>query len=373
MKKITFLIIAVFLVMGSVISQNSDPMAQTEPIDSGNTLLSESNALFDLLFINNIAASTNSAALTGVLFMDGVYWFSRWNTNDLYEVDIDNNLIEAFTITGITGTRTFTTDGTNVYIATAEDKIYVVDPATKTLINTIDVTSSATVRMLTYDENLDNGNGGFWIGSFENRIIASVDMNGNELRTIPGGTHLTRPYDGVVDYTSEGGPYLWVHEFGPGTELRDFITQIDMETGQKTGIQYNFEMDAPAGTSNIQAGGLFLTDEVDPDGKMSFLGVCQSFPNLLFAVELAEPLAVTTNDSLNFSLYPNPAQKGEVFIKTTNTSEKLVSVYDVMGREILRRTVLGERMDISELNSGVYLVQLIQDELRTTRRLIVNK
>nr|MBA3985287.1 hypothetical protein [Flavobacteriales bacterium] len=158
------------------------------------------DALFDLLFNYDVGAAIGAQGQAGVAFINGEFWISAWASDLLHIVDADGVFVTTFTIPGVTGVRSITTDGTDVYLGTASTQIFVVDPNTQTLSSTINITggSGATARMLSYDATLDGGNGGFWIGSFAN-AIASVSMTGAELSVIPAATHGTTIYGGVVD------------------------------------------------------------------------------------------------------------------------------------------------------------------------------
>jgi len=62
----------------------------------------------------------------------------------------------------------------------------------------------------------------------------------------------------------------------------------------------------------------------------------------------------------NFSVYPNPAST-QVTIETSSTPAKSqLSVWDVFGKQIIRRNFTETKMkiDISNLPSGVYFVRL---------------
>ncbi|MCD2259448.1 T9SS type A sorting domain-containing protein [Psychroserpens luteolus] len=60
---------------------------------------------------------------------------------------------------------------------------------------------------------------------------------------------------------------------------------------------------------------------------------------------------------LNISLYPNPA-KDEVYIKGNTNDLSGIELYDINGKQVLVQTHSFERIDISQLESGVYLVKL---------------
>jgi len=72
-----------------------------------------------------------------------------------------------------------------------------------------------------------------------------------------------------------------------------------------------------------------------------------------------------------FSIYPNPATKGYVNIISKTPGTKNVAIFDVLGKQVANTTLSGDRLDISSLNSGVYIVKITQGNISTTKKLVV--
>lgn len=369
MKKLQLFIMA--LVMG-MFSMN----AQTQEFGpySAQPDMPE-NALFDLLYTLDIGSggSIGADGQAGVMFINGQYWVSTWAADTIHILDSSGAFVETVVIPGVTGTRSMSTDGTNVYIGAAGLQIYVVDPITKMLINTINITtaSDASARMVTYDPTLDGGLGGFWIGNFGSDI-ASVNMIGIELSVIPAAIHNTVIYGGAIDNVSPGGPFLWIHDQSGTAPSRDWTVQLNPSTGIPTGVVYDFTADGTgAGATDVLAGGLFISDEVSPT-SVALVGLCQCTPsNLIFAVELTPLLGTNDNELSDFNLYPNPATKGVVNIETATQGEKHVVVFDVLGKKVIDTVISERELNVSALKGGVYMVQVTQNNATATRKLIV--
>jgi len=76
-------------------------------------------------------------------------------------------------------------------------------------------------------------------------------------------------------------------------------------------------------------------------------------------------------DLENFNLYPNPA-KNKLNINSKNEPLKQIEVFNVLGQRIINlnfSSSLSENIDISSLNTGMYLVKINN---LITKRLIVN-
>ena len=223
-----------------------------------------------------------ASGLAGVIWTGTEFWCAAWASGDIYVADANGNALSpaSFTIPGVSGTRSMTTDGIHIYIGTAATSIYKVDPITKTLTSTIN-TSVTACRYLTYDPTLDNGNGGFWTGAYASDIVA-VSMTGATLSSISAATHgLTSIYGLAFDGYSTGGPYLWA--FDQGGNGSDII-QLSM-IGTPTGVSHDATTDLGAGASGL-AGGLFICNNFIT-GTNSIIGLSQGIS--LFSYELGDP------------------------------------------------------------------------------------
>ena len=48
-----------------------------------------------------------------------------------------------------------------------------------------------------------------------------------------------------------------------------------------------------------------------------------------------------------------------------------VQVFDLLGKEVINTEVNNERLDVSNLNAGVYMVKLTLNKNTTTKKLII--
>lgn len=369
MKKL--LILAVALAFGSNVSSYAQ-IAEAAPYAGTNQTPPSTNAMFDPLFNYNLASQIGTNGNAGVAFINNQFWVSAWASADIHLLDSGGNYIETFTIPGLTGTRSITTDGTYLYMGTAGTTIYEVDPVDRTVEGTIIITPStdAAARMCAYDPTLDGGNGGFWAASFSSDI-ASFDMNGNELSVIPFGNHNGAIYGGAVDLVSPGGPFLWIADQGAAGG-QTLVRQFSLPDGTETGAVYDYNTSGqqPSGNTSI-AGGLFISDEV-VSGKVTIIGVGQGTPDdQLFGFELASSAGVNDNFAANFNIYPNPVSGNNINIQTGVSGDMLVTVYDVLGKQVIKTTISGSELNISSLKAGVYMVNVSQNKMSVTKKLIV--
>jgi hypothetical protein len=72
-----------------------------------------------------------------------------------------------------------------------------------------------------------------------------------------------------------------------------------------------------------------------------------------------------------FSIYPNPTQKGHVNIVPKTSSSKVIVVYDVLGKELIHKKVDDQKLDVSNLMSGIYFVKINHGTKSITKKLVV--
>ena len=112
----------------------------------------------------------------------------------------------------------------------------------------------------------------------------------------------------------------------------------------------------------------------DPDFTGEFVGhLSVSTNSVAFSPGQlnSQPLSTPVSEMNIFNLYPNPTSSGFVTIKSNQMGAVQAQVFDLLGKEVLKTSVNNERMDVSNLNAGVYVVKLLQNNNTTTKKLII--
>lgn len=73
-----------------------------------------------------------------------------------------------------------------------------------------------------------------------------------------------------------------------------------------------------------------------------------------------------------FSVYPNPVNEGFVYIESNLQGEKTIELFDLTGRNVLNQSLDNEKLDVSNLNSGIYLMRISVADKSATRKIIIN-
>lgn len=357
MKKLQ-IVMSLLVVSTTCFAQQNNSEAAPFP---SSTSATEQRALWTIQL--DVDPKPIALGLAGALWTGTEFWVSKWSNDSLFTANAAGSMTSSFTIPGITGTRSMTTNGTSIYIGANTSSIYQVDPITKTLTSTI-TTSVPNCRYLAYDPTLNAGAGGFWTGSYGSDITA-VSMTGATLSTISAATHgLTGIYGLAYDPYSAGGPYLWANDQdAAGATLQ----QISIATGAMTGLSHdtNVDLQGGAGVGSGLAGGLFITNSF-VTGMKTIGGLNQG--NSLFAYELSDPTGISSIDKNEFELavFPNPSvDAANVNFKLTSEEMVTVEIYNIVG-SLVSTIESGNKtagthtikIDNSNLSNGSYFVKL---------------
>ncbi|MBF0693806.1 MAG: T9SS type A sorting domain-containing protein [Flavobacterium sp.] len=99
-------------------------------------------------------------------------------------------------------------------------------------------------------------------------------------------------------------------------------------------------------------GGTFSIDDVAITGAVNVLGVNQ-------------------NAIAGLQVYPNPVTNGNLFITSDSGANKTVSIYNVLGKEVVKANITTQPINVSSLTSGVYIVKITEEGKTATRKLVI--
>ncbi len=71
------------------------------------------------------------------------------------------------------------------------------------------------------------------------------------------------------------------------------------------------------------------------------------------------------------SIYPNPVTGGKVYISTTKNQDKVIEIYNVLGKPVHKTRLRGREMDVSTLTPGIYILKIQEGKAKATRKLVV--
>jgi len=118
-----------------------------------------------------------------------------------------------------------------------------------------------------------------------------------------------------------------------------------------------------------------------PSGELdtlpkNYVSECE---RMLSPKEMSQKREVEQDDENGFALFPNPSNGNFTFAYQLNELETgEIQVFDLIGKQVFARTLNSEskttEVDLSRLNSGVYLIRLdVDNETRFSERISILK
>ncbi len=78
-----------------------------------------------------------------------------------------------------------------------------------------------------------------------------------------------------------------------------------------------------------------------------------------------------SNEITGLRIYPNPVSNGTLFIETSANAEKTVTVFDVLGKQVLNTTTSDNAINVASLHTGVYIVNITEEGKTASRKLVI--
>lgn len=171
--------------------------------------------------------------------------------------------------------------------------------------------------------------------------------------------------DGVLSWTAiEKGNAFYVIERSVDSRIFEAIGQVDARGIQGSSQAYSFvdPLVAEIGLSVVQ----YRLKQVDFDGNMSY--------SPLIELNLERRL----DQQVKLSLLPNPvSEKGHIYYETSSERQVQLEVFSIKGRRMLDAVLPASngagvhQVDVSGWAPGIYVIRLYNEEVATTRRMMV--
>lgn len=239
---------------------------------------------------------------------------------------------------------------------------------TFTEVSTGDVFASFILKVNDLSAITDLNDGGYFalFGAFDARLWVHPDSD-------PVGTTFNFAYT-----NGSSASTFSTSSYNVGDEIL-VVMSYNVETGVMNAwinpAQADLGNTAPAAT---------LTDTDASPGNISRFGLRQDSPGetpdmifdeLRIGTTWAEvtPTTLSTDnfDMVDFRIYPNPSSTGNVTITSTSNGTISAAVYDVLGKQVINSEVTNNTLDVSALNTGLYIVKLAQNGNTVTKKLVI--
>lgn len=369
MKKLYILSAAALLSCGMLSAQqqyNPNVPSESAPAFGSGNQNPTPQTPWQVLFSYDITAAGGGVGNAGVVVLGTEVWVSKWASDTISTFSLTGTLTGSFTVPGVTGVRSMTTDGTYIYAGANTAAIYKIDATMHTLVATINVPSVTNVRYCTYNPALP----GFWVGTWATDYTL-VDMTGQVSTSVSAANHgLTNTYGLALDAANPGGPYLWAFNQTGTTNAADLI-QVNIATGMQTAAIHDVTLDM--GTPGDLAGGICIV----PSPVLSIVGVLQGTTNYLFGYDIAGIVSVPepAQDAAFVTAFPNPANDMvNIQVNRADNSPMTLRMLDVTGRVVFESTnvAINNFINMASFDAGIYTVQVISNETVSTTQVVKN-
>ena len=206
------------------------------------------------------------------------------------------------------------------------------------------------------------------LGDFDARLWTVPGTNPGEYQIGISNVN-TAPTAGALDPTvlTTGSTVLIVMSYDTATGVMNaWVNPSDATFGGTAPASNATETDGSPQTSLGQ-----FAIRQDSSGETPFI----LFDELRIGATWADvtPTTLSTDDfaSASFKVYPNPTSLGFVNIVSANNTAITVAVFDVLGKQVINETLHNKRLDVSSLNSGVYILKVTQNNASVTKKLII--
>ena len=159
------------------------------------------------------------------------------------------------------------------------------------------------------------------------------------------------------------------YELGTGL-AKIWINPLDTDLGADTAPTETFS-EADPGTVYSEISQFNLRQDSDIETPLI------TFDELRVGTNWAEVTPVPTasigkTEIEGFAIYPNPVSNGEFSIRTNGGVSKSVQIFDMLGKQVYSKEVqANENVRISNLNAGIYILKVKEEDKVATRKLVV--
>ncbi|NNK27359.1 MAG: T9SS type A sorting domain-containing protein [Flavobacteriaceae bacterium] len=163
--------------------------------------------------------------------------------------------------------------------------------------------------------------------------------------------------------------------FGSGMSLSNSDDEIILSCDGTVIDQVNYGsingFPDPTGAS-IEFNAAFLRNNTDNDDGSNWAPATVPYG----AGDLGTPGAANTlsNDSFDvdsFKVYPNPNATGILNIATSNNQILQIAVFDLLGKQVINQSIANNRLNVSQLQGGIYVMKITQGSNSVSKKLII--
>ena len=164
------------------------------------------------------------------------------------------------------------------------------------------------------------------------------------------------------------------------SSTNDASLTTDFSFGATVAVEISYNIDT--GEASLTVGAETVTSAGSTGDTLDSFGLRQSSSSSDETIFM-DNLSISYNDNLSvgdfnkksFNVFPNPTNTGSVSVvpsSSSNFGDINVAVYDVLGKQVINKTMTSEKLNVSSLNTGVYIVKITQGNATSTKKLVIN-
>ena len=334
----------------------------------------QNNQNLYVMDLDNLQTETNLFSSAPAIEMEydlqtqkayGLWWDGT--AEHFGKIDLSTGLVSSISILpGVEavaiGNSTFNSNtGNYIFIGQEANqfKLYNIDASTGAIINSPTIWQNGD-RYSALEFN--NQNGGKLYGLFQDVDYDNysqtyqtyyTDLRLAEIDLTTGDATIIDPQSTVI------GGYIPGYALGGlcfDQQSQTYIVRVQNETGGYLKLVDVYNSNIIASTA-ISDDNYFYELQLD------------NYPFAIDAYNLLDSNENVQNNLDYLTIYPNPSTD---FVYINGTDKELVAiVVDLLGKQVLRESI-NEKLDISQLEKGVYILQLSDGDKLTTQRIIKN-
>ncbi len=180
---------------------------------------------------------------------------------------------------------------------------------------------------------------------------------------------------GGIAMAGGSGKLILVNVVAPQTGSNPTGSQIVDKVGYGGSTVTGFEGTGPTGTvlTSTTAATRKSNGCIDTDSNPSdFEALLPNPRNSATAANTCAPASTPKNEIAGLSIFPNPTNNGLLYVTSDSSVQKAVTVFDVLGKQVLKASITDQAINVANLKSGVYFVKVTEDGKTATRKLVIN-
>ncbi len=186
-----------------------------------------------------------------------------------------------------------------------------------------------------------------------------ADFTSISTTVLTGNTYTINLYPGFVSSSYGEAWAVWIdyNHDGDFSDAGELVYSHAASSSSVTG-SVTIPSSAVAGSTRMRVAMEYNTIPSSACGSFTYGEVEDYTVNIGFALTSLASVN-ENNQSINISIYPNPA-KDKLFINNAENSD--VNIYSLNGKLVLKQKLMKNYIDLSKLNAGMYIIRINNGE-----------